>query len=345
MTNRFAVLHACPPAELDAWLAHHRPEHVQAWPGLTLAWWGRDFCSHDGRMRGAWRGALTDDQPLAERLAERGVPAQLADHGQLAVDEVAMAGPDAPAAWRWQGSLAVAHLAQRRVLAVRDPMGVGDLHASAVGLASDADLLEGAAPVPPGVVALIGPGQRRWQRLKLQSTARPWLREVPDSVRQACADEALRGVLERVQQAAAACARGLGGLTCAPPTDAAARWWAERVAWPGDMAAPPAAAPGGLWTWTGAASLLGVPTAAETWSPPYAVADLPERDVPEPLDGVTPDEVIRRRWRATWLPEQDLAGDRRTASAQGRVLVAPHLDVAVLAWLGALPKAARPLLP
>jgi hypothetical protein len=337
--NRFAVLHAGSPADHDAWQARHQPEHLQAWPGLTLAWWGRDFCSCDGRMRGAWCGALTDDHALADRLSERGVPALLHDHGQLAIDEVALAGPDAPSAWRWQGSMAVAHVAQRRVLAVRDPMGVGGLHASRIGLASDAELLDDAAPVPPGVVAVVAPGQRRWQRLKLQPTARPWLREVPDDLRRTGADEAMQGVLARVHAAAMACARGLDGLARTAPTDAAEHWWAQRLVWP---TAPSA---GGLWTWAGAASLLGASVTTAPWSPSPAVADLPEREVPEPVADLPAGEVTRRRWRATWLPERDLALDRGLAAAQGRVLVAPHLDVAVLAWLGALAEDVRPWLP
>lgn len=308
-----------------------------SWQGLTLAWWGMDLHSSDGRMRGAWCGAMTDDEAPAARLQDRGVPARPDDHGQLAIDEVALAGPEAPAAWRWQGSFAVAHLAQRQVLLGRDPMGVGGLYASAEGLASDPALLTEAVPVssavvpvPPGVVALVGVAGRRWQRPKLQSAARPWLREVPESLRWATRAEAERGLVERLTAAAAACARGLGGLGRETPVDAAGRWLTTQVL----LAEQPSA--GGYWTLAGAASLWGPWTEAPEWLAPGSVRDLPEREIPEPTEGLPPDEIHRRRWRATWLPERDLAAARQLAEQHGRVLVAPQLDVGVLAWLGAL---------
>ena len=100
-------------------------------------------------------------------------------------------------------------------------------------------------------------------------------------------------------------------------------------------------APGGDWTWAGAASLWGGLAEVAEWPRAGAVADLPTREVPEPTEGQPPDEVQRRLWRATWLPEHDLADARARAEGAGRVLVAPHLDVAVLAWLGALAPALR----
>lgn len=60
----------------------------------------------------------------------------------------------------------------------------------------------------------------------------------------------------------------------------------------------------------------------------------------EPTERCEPLDRVERLWRAHQLPRL-LAADRLWAAQHQRVLVAPHLDPAVLAWLGAFTRRER----
>ena len=360
MPPRFALLRTPDRVAAESWLAAKTPDEVLAWPGLWLAAWNDSgtalMHTADGRAAGTLVGALANDRATARVLDTRGLTIALHDHRGLAVDTVALSGPEGLGRLRWQGSLAVAHLAQRMVLVARDPMGVGGLvigrWADGEIVASDPGLLDGrCSPVPGGLVGLATVKGIAWQEARLHAEARPWLRDVPDELRRADAAQIEAGLLVRIGEAAQSLARGLGGLTGENPTDAAGRWLVERMpaARGEDAEASSAyeetASWHGHWTLTGVDSLLGVlPAPPPDWQRAIADVVLPQPEPPEPIAGVPEPDRQQRIWRATWLADHLLSRDRIAALARGQTLVAPHLDVAVLAWLGATPASLRPKL-
>lgn len=344
MLRRFAVLRTSDRERAERWLADRAPDDVIAWPGLWLATWGGLERTRDGRGVGTLAGALTSDLDVAEALTTRGWTVDREDHRALAVTTVALQGPEGLARLRWQGSLAVAHLAQRAVLVARDVMGVGGLAIARLGpdgevAVSDPGLLglgQTSDPVPGTLSSLWTANGISWQKPRLHPDARPWLREVPDALRHANAAEIEAGLVDRIGSAAQALGRGLGGLTLDVPTEPCGHWLAER------FAAQVTGGPG-WWTLRGAESPFGrLEGPPEGWCAPVAEVKMPATEPPEPIDPVPGTEATQRHLRSLWLPDHVLAPVRAQAVAQRRVLVAPHLDVQALAWLGAVPEALRP---
>lgn len=358
MPRRFALLRTTDREAAETWLAAQSPDEVLAWPGLWLAAWNDSVTAllhtADGRAAGTLVGALGNDLATAQILATRGLTIALHDHRALAVNTVALGGPESLGRLRWQGSLAVAHLAQRTVLVARDPMGVGGLVIGRLAggeiVASDPGLLDGRwAPVPGGWLGLATAKGFVWQETRLHAEARPWLREVPEALRRADAAQIEAELLVRIGEAAESMARGLGGLACATPVDAAQRWLIERMPAVRRGLTEATLAPGdfapsrGLWTLTGVDSMLGLlPAPPLDWQGQVGEIALPRAEPPEPLAGVAEPDRQQRIWRSTWLADGLLGQDRTAASARGQTLVAPHLDVAALAWLGAAPPLLRP---
>lgn len=341
MPPRFAVLCQIDPPAAEAWLALRRPDAVLAFPGLLLATWGELYVSGDGRAKGVLAGALANDHELRVRLAARGVALELTDHRALALETLAQSGPAGIGHLRWQGSLACAHLGQRTVLVARDPLGIGGLHVARLAggevVASDPALLDGRHwPVPPGLAGVATAAGIAWQGVRLSRQVRPWLRDLPDGLREANADQVLAGLLSRIRSAAEALARGLGGLVREAPRDVAGAWLAAAISSDSHDGS-------GCWTMSGVDSLLGIaPSPRARWHPAPGGPRFPAWAPAEPIDGVPAADREQRILRATWLADGVLATARAESLAAGRVLVAPHLDAAVLAWHGAVPDCMRP---
>jgi hypothetical protein len=342
MVRRFALLRT-PDRELaEAWLQKRGPDEVLAWPGLWLAAWGGLERTEDGRAAGTLAGALSDDLDVARTLKIRGLTIDPADHRRLAVTTVAWEGPEALGRLRWQGSLAVAHLAQRTVLIARDVMGVGGLTIGRLGqdgevVASEAGLVdEPRRSVPGALWSLWTASGITWHQARLHSEARPWLREVPTELRHADAAHIEEGLIARIQAVAQSLERGLGGLTRERPTEPCGRWLVERL---GHVDAGEL----GLWSLAGVESLFGrLAGPPEGWNQGPALVKWPRTEPPEPIEGVPEPDRTQRIYRDHWLPDRILGQARELAAHQGRVLVAPQFDVAALAWLGAIPPDRRP---
>lgn len=341
----FAVVQG-PQAGVTAWLQSCGAPQISQQGGIGLAVWGMALASPDGRVLGSFAGVLLSDHQVVERLAQRGLAVSAANHAELAVVDAALHGPAALNHWRWQGSLACLHLGQRTALVARDPLGIGWLGRGSEGelqILSNRLVLSSRWPaVPPGMVLQVGAVGIQARPIDLQGEARFFLRERPEASGPAALGQGLR---ERLSAALQACLRGCGRVDLLVSSGLDRRGFgqiigtllnqSEGLTQGGGTSNSPAA-----WTLQGAAQLLGeveapapLPTGLEVGlAAPF-----------EPVERCDPADRPERWWRARALDEA-LHGDRVEAAARGLTLVAPHLDAAVLAWLGAMPRSQRPLL-
>ena len=366
-----------PPVAVECWLSGSgAPNAWQAeriglavWPDSAAAAAGPRAAvwAPDGRAVGAFAGVLFSDTEVQERLALRGLAVQVRDHAQLAVLDMALHGPQAVAAWRWQGSLACLNPGQRQALLLRDPLGVGwvgwSQHEELQLWSNRIDLSAHWSAVPPGVVLQLARGTVTAHPLRLLGAAQPFLRDrsaVMAGV-QEVRDQQQRlallgdGLRQRLESVVRACVRGTGGLAALPRLPEATDRWAQECSGlhAADQDLPAGAA---VWSALGSAELLGAPpevreraatgsaTNAPTTSAPTTSASASASpwaaEIFEPIERCDPLDRAERLWRARELPAL-LGPDRHWAVQHGRVLVAPHLDPAVLAWLGAFERADR----
>lgn len=352
MSHRFAVVFG-PSEQVRGFLASLDADETQVWGPVALAVWGSPIATRDGRAVGVLRGVVLNDQAVAASLRARGLDLPVTDHPGLAIEQVGLGGPPGLAALRWHGSLAVVHQGQRQALVARDPQGVGGLVWLQAGplqvLATDVEAAGGlqvqGGPqvqgglqvrgrlVPPGVVAAVGERGVQWQLARPAPENEAFLREIPPELRQMDEAAVTRGLIARVQAAVQACHRGLGGLQVEEPVTPGERWLL------GQLRLPEGEAAGGRWSLVGVDSLLGEAPGPATAREP---GPWPEPPPSEPVARVSESDQITRTWRATSLADQGLEAARRRARAQGQTLVAPHLDPAVLAWLGVVAAERRP---
>ncbi len=295
----------------------------------------------DGKAVGAWDGVVLNDLQAAEPLVGRGAP--IVDGASLVVHAVGWSGLAGLGALRWHGTLAVVHQAQRTAILARDWQGVGGLYFAAdgagVAFSNDCEgiLRAGLQPrlVPPGMVAICAPTGVRWQPIPTAADGRAWFRDLPDELSAPTPDIWHAGLFERLRMAIAACKRVYPTIAMETPSDAAGQWLA--VNFPTQHDLPPDA----LWALDGADAWLGR-------SPALPLDVLPGPwPLPEPPEPLRVDdrEALARRVRATWLPDVALERTRVKAHRLNLPIVAPHLDPAVLAWLGAMPPVLRPNSP
>lgn len=270
------------------------------------------------------------------------------DHPGLAADVVAWHGPEGLGQLRWQGTLAVLHPARGLAMVARDLFGVGGLlvasgaQTSAVqtGLGhpgGEVTLLTTTAarlplalqpqlrPVPPGLVALLGPHGVQWQRLRPAPQHAAWLAQPDEAALPRSVPDAKAWLRTHSDQLLASARRAMGVAVGAALGPA---WWPLPTT---DLTDRGATAGlqlcwAGVQTWPVGAT---VPTLQE----PAWAAPLP--DAPEPTgSGVSPADVAQRLQRAFGLAEGELAAARAAALAP---LVAPALDPPALAVWNALP--------
>lgn len=288
----------------------------------------------DRKAVGAFLGVVFND--LAAQVPLLGRGAVIADHVDLALHAAGWGGPQGLAGLRWQGAIAVMHVAQRTCLVARDLVGVGGLYwAEYAGGQVWTTLPEpwirlGVSPrlVPPGMMALVGPRGAQWQHAPSSPENRAWFRDLPTELQEAQAVDWLGGLRARIDAAVAATERSGLQLVREAAEDRVGRWL-ELVT---PLGMPPAD-PSAVWSLAGADAWLGLDSREIT---PPVQGPWPEPEPPEPQRADA--SVVRaRRLRAGWLVDVALEGARATARANGQWLVAPHLDPAVLAWLGAVP--------
>ncbi len=293
----------------------------------------------DGKAIGVLDGVIFNDLALAGPLIARGAP--IVDHTDLALHTVGWSGLPGLAAMRWHGTLAIVHQAQRSAIVARDWQGVGGLywaqHAGGhvFANASQAVLNLGLTPrlVPPGMAAICLPSGVQWQVLPSSPAARAWFRELPEELATPTPQAWREGLAARLREALAACQRELPNLQQESPSDRVGTWLAAQL----PLVAP--GAPDALWSLADADALLGLAVAAPL---AHEAGPWPEPEPPEPLR-VDEREALARRVRATWLADVALESARQRALLLNLPVVAPHLDPAVLAWLGAMPAHLRPL--
>lgn len=350
----FIVLSGPEPA-VAVWLAALQPDQVVQRGALALAAWacaaGGDRPLHatstDGKNLAVLCGFLPEDCQWEAALLDRGMRASALDHPALAADVVAWHGPEGLGQLRWQGTLGVLHPARGLAMVARDLFGVGGLwlataaQTEATQPGAGVTLLATAParlplalqprlrPVPPGLVALVGPRGVQWQRLRPAARHAAFLAQ-PDDAQLPTTVEAVQTWLAAQTQALLASAGRALGVPVAPVAGPA--WWpiaaADRSS--GD------AVPGLQLSWAG----------AETWPPDATAPALPDLpwaaalpDAPEPTgSGVPPMAVAQRLQRAFGLGQAELAATRAAADAP---LVAPALDPTLLAVWNALPAPLR----
>ncbi len=347
-------------AAVERWLAECGAAEIWQADGLGLAIWPgaaaataaspAAIWAPDGRAVGAFSGVLLSDSAVQERLALRGLALAVADHCRLTVIDAALHGPAAVAAWRWQGSLACLNPGQRQAILVRDPLGVGWLGWQRLGelqlWSNRLELAQHWRAVPPGIALLVAGGKVAAQALRLQGVAAPYLRELPTSLPTSAGSAADRqallaaGLRERLRSAVTACVRGAGALALLDQPAGLARLWPGECE---DLLTPAPALPAGAAAWTlqGAAEQLGAPLGSGPAAGLAAGDPSPwPPEVFEPTERCEPLDRAERLWRAQELP-QLLHADRQRAAHHGWVLAAPHLDPAVLAWLGGFARSDR----
>jgi hypothetical protein len=310
---------------------------------LALVVWSGGHAVHAGAIALAFAGIVFDDEAHRQRLAARGVRIE-GGHQALAAALVAGEGPAALGAMRWQGAAAALHKGERKCMVARDPRGVGGLwcarsgddvvvatdRAACLRLLPDAE----ARSVPSGVVVSVDAATVQFDAIRVSDQALPFYRHLPPGVPVADAETALAGLRERLCAAFAAAARADEPWTVPAPATAVARWLAGL--------AGIAEHDGGQLscTWRGCEATIGaLADPPPHWQPPPSACR--SQPPPEPLGGIDEQERHQRGLRATWLPDGVLDAARCEAAARGLAVCAPHLDPAVLAWLGALPAPVR----
>ncbi len=338
MRRNWTVLWQPDETALTAWI-QRLPGHAVRRGPVALIGDAGPIETVDAKAVGIFDGVVFNHRQVAQPLIGRGAP--IADDASLVLHAVGWSGQQGLGALRWHGTLAVLHQAQRTAIVARDWQGVGGLYWTPLGLgqlfANNAESLRvlGLTPrlVPPGMAAICGPAGVQWQPLATQQDGRAWFRALPDELDAPTPEIWQAGLARRLAEAVAACQREMPLLLRTQPLDRAGVWLTAHVP------LAPAAQPDALWSLDGADAWLGL-TDVQPLEPQPGPWPLPEP--PEPLR-VDDREVQARRVRATWLADVALERARSQAAALELPLVVPHLDPAILAWLGAMPPALRPL--
>ena len=333
------------PDERMAALVGAEPAAVVRAGRLALAVAGGAVAAADGRAACGFLGVVFDIAALAERLRGRGLAfagrSQPDDVGRIVAEWSGHGGPEALGTARWQGAVACLHSGQRLAFVARDVLGAGSLWGVQVGRdwafatapECAAAALPGGVPfaVPPGLVVRLGDGEALARPIAVAPEHAPFYRKLPDGWPPASLAEVRAGLRERLAAALDAARRGLGPVVADPPTTAGERWLDALCPVPPDAAAP------ALWLRDGAETLAGALAEPDpAWEGP-AAGPFARMESPEPCVGVEPAERRQRELRATWLVDGILAGAHARLRARGRVGCTPHLDPAVLAYVGALP--------
>ena len=338
MRRNWALLWHPEDSELAAALPLLPPQQVRRGP-VALAVQDSFAQTADSKAIGAFDGVVFNDRQVAEPLIGRGAP--IRDHASLVLHAVGWNGPQGLATLRWHGTLAIVHQAQRSAIVARDWQGVGGLYWAPWGagqaFANSRAGLTGlglhSRLVPPGMAAICAASGVQWQPMATHAEARGWFRELPDECAAPTAALWQDGLMQRLSDAVAACQRTYPRLQQDAPSDRTGAWLAQH------FPIAPALAADALWTLAGADAWLGLspaeplPPEPGPWPPPEPA---------EPLR-VGDQEARARRVRATWLADVALETARMRALALDLPIVAPHLDPAVLAWLGAMPRELRPV--
>ncbi len=298
--------------------------------GGRLLHWGAAAEVANGRAVGVFDGVLFNAAALRERLAARGLSVADLDHAHLALEWLAAFGPTAVGDLRWHGSLALVHRAQNAVLLARDLVGVGwlgraDGPAGMVWSSDPRIAGEQQRAAPPGWVGIWSASGVVQPKVAYAPNNALYFREIPDEARAATAPTALDRAGELLLAAVAAHREALGGL------DAAA---IEGLGLPSIALSD---AGGAVWSGAGLAA----------WRHPTAqlcerAADLRADGPHEPTATADPADNAERLWRWQTMPDGPLRAARIATLDAGRALAAPHLDPALLAWLGALHRSVRP---
>ena len=315
------------------------PQHVARRGAVVLATSEPLQQTIDGKAIGVFDGVIFNHSEAAEPLIGRGAP--IADDAGLALHALGWFGLPGLASLRWHGALAVLHQAQGTAIVARDWQGVGGLYWApwqrGQAFANTPERLHalGGTPrlVPPGMLAICAPSGVTWQAAPSNPETRAWFRELPDELAAPTPAIWQQGLQQRLEAAVAACRRTYPGLAQEPPEDRAGAWLRDQVQ------LPASAHPDAIWALAGADAWLGL--AAEA---PLELLPGPW-PMPEPAEPLRVDDrhARERRVRATWLADIALEAARVRANAADLPIVAPHLDPAVLAWLGVMPDALRPL--
>jgi len=282
-----------------------------------------------------------------------------------------------------QGVLACLLRGQGVVGLASDVLGVAPLYVTHLDggevLASDLDLLnrldagerglpgaaEGARPwagvqtgavdtwrVPAGLVAMVGRGGVRFERLVREPDAAPWLRHRPAWMDSADGPTIRKWLTEALQGALAAARRGLGTLVPDAAADDWQAWLLAAAGQPTPLTGGEDAASTARWSLAGTSGLLGSPmwppaaprraterlewlrsarTAAMTGAPAW-----PDVDVPEPAARLSEERAAAVWLRHGWTIGLRIAREQEEAAATGGMIVWPQLDPAIVAGVGAL---------
>lgn len=298
--------------------------------GARLLHWRPATEVAQGRAVGVFDGVLLNSEELRRRLTVRGVAAGPLDSAQLALEWLAAFGPNAVGDLRWHGALALLHRAQGAVLLARDLVGVGWLGQARVGTSSvwtsdPRPLAQAQRAAPPGWVGIASAAGLQQPKVGYAAENALYLREIPDAARHATAQSGLAHANHLLSNAIAAHAETLGGL--------------DASALVGVALDAPEPVPTGPALWS--------PVGVRGWCDPGAqvcerAADLRDDGPHEPVTVADAADAAERRWRWRTLPDGPMRAARVAALNAGRVLCAPHLDPAIVAWLGALPRSVRP---
>ena len=328
---RFAVLRASVPT-LKAWMADQpAPSEVLGGP-VTLVVWGRQDTTVDGRVIGALCGMVLNHDEVRGKIAQRGLDPRLDSHPRLAVQHVGAFGVAGLADLRWHGSLALLHRGTGTALVARDLLGVGwlgwrSLGADEVVFSNDARLT-GMQAVPPGLAVQLDMGGVRGVRVSYAPQNQAFLREIPDELRRADPQTVAAGLRDRMRAAVLACIDAHNAI--ARPPGNLPQFVRDQLDLCGE----------GPTQWTAAG--LGEPPVARAEELPSRDGPWPDPGPAEPVDRIGPDELRRRLWRHRALPDGQLRQEQAEAMTAGRCLVAPHLDPAVVAWMGAAAQVGPP---
>lgn len=298
----------------------------------------------DGRAVCGFLGVVFDIVALADRLAGRGLAfgggGESGEVRRVVAEWCGHGGPEALGSARWQGAIACLHPGQRLAFVARDAVGAGSLWGARLGaawaFATAPELvkatLPGSAPfaLPPGLVVRLGQADVAARPIAFGPEHAAFYRQLPVPWPPSSVAEVRVGLALRLAAALHTTRLCLGPVNADAPTTAAERWLA------GLCPVKPDPAARALWVRTGAETLLGaLAEPGATWA--TAPGPFDRLEPPEPLAGVDPAERRQRELRATWLADGVLGAAHAMARAQGWLACTPHLDPAVLAYLGALP--------
>ncbi len=332
----FVIARQIQPGGVQSWQLQHPEWMVAAWGPL---WLGLPIAraeqglrrSTDGRAEGVFDGILLNDEQVQQRWQARGHELTLGDHRQLAIEELGAHGPRGLSDLRWHGAVAMLHRAQGVALLARDPLGVGWLgyqHDAQLELFTSDPRLACEA-VPGGLAVRLDAKGWAAQAVRTAAEHAPYFRDLPSDLLSADLETQQRELVARLRGAVRACQRGCGGLTTTGP-------YRHEIS-----TSLLGAGDGG----SGVATALGLDSLSPAqWPEPTAGPRSglwPKMDPPEPLGSADAVDRRARAWRATTLADVELRQARAQALDRDQWLLAPHLDPAVLAWLGALDRQRR----